>query len=213
MKQLLLIGGGGHCKSIIDSLSQNTAFEVVGILDTSEKVGTFINGIEIIGVDDDMEKWFVKGVHLAFITLGSVGNTALRQKLYEKAKTIGFQFPIVQDPTAIVSKETTIGEGTFIGKGTIVNASVQIGKNAIINSGAIVEHDSTIGDYCHLAPGSTFSGNVTIGAHTHVGTNATVIQEIEIGEHTVIGGGSVVIRNVRSFAVAYGNPCKEAEHE
>lgn len=213
MEKLLLIGGGGHCKSVLDSTRQNTELEVMGIIDMPEKVGTSIVGVEVIGTDSDMEKWFNKGIKHAFITLGSIGDTTLRQKLYEKAKKIGFQFPIIQDPSAIVSNETIIEEGTFIGKGAIINAEVQIGKNAIINSGVIIEHDDVIDDYCHLAPGATLSGNVKIGAHTHLGTNATVIQGIEIGENTVIGAGSVVIRDIRNSVTAYGNPCKEVEHE
>ncbi|WP_414838647.1 acetyltransferase [Carnobacterium sp. TMP28] len=213
MKKLLLIGGGGHCKSIIDSLNQSTEYDIIGILDTPNKLGTLISGIKVIGVDSEMQSWFDKGIEFAFIALGSTGDTQLRQKLYEKAYLIGFKFPIINDPTALISANARIGEGTFIGKGTIINTAVQIGKNAIINSGAIVEHDSTIGDYCHLAPGATLSGNVSIGNHTHVGTNATVIQGIEIGEQSIIGAGSVVIRKIRSGSVAYGNPCKEAERE
>ena len=213
MKKLLLIGGGGHCKSVIDSLNQSTEYEVIGILDIAEKVGSFINGVEIIGTDNDMRQFFSEEIENIFITLGSVGDTTLRQKMYGKAKSIGFKFPIIKDPTAIISANVSIGEGTFIGKGAIINTEVQIGKNTIINSGAIVEHDSSIGDYCHLAPGSTFSGNVKVGNHTHIGTNATVIQGITIGEQSVIGAGSIVIRNIGAHKVAYGNPCKEVEHE
>ena len=213
MKKIILIGGGGHCKSIIDSLSQSTEYEIIGILDIAEKVGAFINGVEIIGVDNDMSHFFSKEIDNIFITLGSVGDTTLRQKMYEQAKLIGFKFPIIKDATAIISTDAIIGEGTFIGKGAIINTNVQIGTNAIVNSGAIVEHDSTIGDYCHLAPGSTFSGNVTIGDRTHIGTNATVIQGITIGKQSIIGAGSVVVRNIGANKVAYGNPCKEVEHE
>ena len=213
MEKILLIGGGGHCESVIDSIIENSSFDIVGVLDTPEKVGETIGGVPIIGVDEDLQKWRNKGIQNAFITLGSIGHTQLRQKLFQQAKKIGFSFPVIKDKTAIISNRTTINEGTFIGKGVIVNASVKIGKLAIINSGAIVEHGSTIGDYCHLAPGSTLSGNVSIGKSTHIGTNTTIIQGIEIGKETIIGAGSVVIRNIGSFKIAYGNPCKEATNE
>lgn len=213
MEKILLIGGGGHCESVIDSIIEASSFDIIGILDTPEKVGDTIGGIPIVGVDEDLKGWRDKGVQNAFITLGSIGNTQLRQKLFQKAKDLGFFFPVVKDKTAIVSNKININEGTFIGKGAIVNASVKIGKLAIINSGAIVEHGSTIGDYCHLAPGATLSGNVSIGKSTHIGTNTTIIQGVKIGEDTIIGAGSVVIRNIGSFKKAYGNPCKEATNE
>ncbi|CZR10836.1 sugar O-acyltransferase, sialic acid O-acetyltransferase NeuD family [Trichococcus flocculiformis] len=211
MEKVLLIGGGGHCASIIDSMNQQALYEPVGILDIPEKVGEVILGVPVIGTDDEAKKYFQRGVKRAFISLGSIGDTKLRQKLYQQMKDIGFTFPTVTDPTAIVSPYTQIGEGTFIGKGAVVNATVIIGTHAIINTGTIVEHDGVIGDFVHLAPGTTLSGTVTIGDHTHLGTNSTVIQSISIGENTIIGAGSVVIKSIGAGKKAYGNPCREVE--
>lgn len=211
MEEIILLGGGGHCESVIDTIKGSSLFHIIGILDRPEKVGDVIAGVPVIGVDSNLQSWKEKGVKNAFITIGSIGDTNLRQKLYQNAKDEGFYFPTIIDKTAIISKRTKIKEGTFIGKGAIINTSVKIGEQTIINSGAIVEHDSTIGNYCHIAPGTTLSGNVTIGNFTHIGTNTTIIQGIEIGEGTMIGAGSVVISNIGNHRVAYGNPCKEAK--
>lgn len=211
MEEILLIGGGKHCGSVIDTIKSSSLFNVMGILDLPEKVGETIEGVPIIGGDNDLAKWREKGIEYAFISVGSIGDTRLRQQLFEEAKKLGFIFPIIKDQTAIISESAQIKEGTFIGKGTIINNSVTIGKLAIINSGAIIEHDSTIGDFCHIAPGTTLSGSVTIGNFTHIGTNTTIIQGIEIGKKTIIGAGSVVIQNIGNNKVAFGNPCKEAK--
>lgn len=213
MEDIILLGGGGHCESVIDTIKESLLFNIVGILDRPEKIGDVISGVPVVGVDSDLQNWKENGVKNAFVTIGSIGDTHLRQKLYQNAKDIGFNFPIIIDKTAIVSSRAQIKEGTFIGKGAIINTSVKIGEQAIINSGAIVEHDSTIGNYCHIAPGTTLSGDVTIGNFTHIGTNTTIIQGIEVGEGTMIGAGSVVIRNIGNYKIAYGNPCKEAENE
>ncbi|HJB24199.1 MAG TPA: acetyltransferase [Candidatus Jeotgalibaca pullicola] len=206
MEKVLLIGGGAHCASVIDTMNQQAFYEPVGILDIPEKIGKSILGVPIVGTDSDMRKYFKQGIQLVFITLG---NTVLRERLAKEAKQIGFEFPIIIDPSSIVSLHTNIGVGSFIGKGAILNNTVVIGEHAIINSGAIIDHDGQIGDYVHVAPGATLSGHVTIGNRTHVGTNATIIQNVEIGEDAMIGAGSVVLKDIASGRKAYGNPCKE----
>lgn len=208
MKKVLLIGGGAHCASVIDTINQQATYEAVGILDIPEKQGGYSLNVPIIGTDSDMIKYFNLGIQYAFITIGSI---TVRQKLVSEAKRIGFEFPIIIDPSSIVSKHTQIGAGTFIGKGAILNNTVTVGEHAIINTGSIVEHDGRIGNFAHIAPGATLSGNVRVGNCSHIGTNATIIQNVVIGDNTLIGAGSVVLRDVASGKKAYGNPCKEAD--
>lgn len=213
MEDIILIGGGGHCKSVIDSISKSKDFNIIGILDLPDKVGEEILGVKIIGTDDQLEYYFKNGVKYAFLTAGSIGDVSLRRKLYTVALDIGYIFPSIIDSTAIISDSVKIGYGSFIGKGVIINSNTIIGNNCIVNTGVIIEHDCYIGDFCHIAPGSTLSGGVNIGENSHVGTNSTIIQNINIGENTVIGAGSVVIRDIRNNRRAYGNPCREAHHE
>lgn len=209
MQDIILIGGGGHCKSVIDSIDRSKEYNIVGILDLPDKVGTEILGVKVIGTDDQLEYYYKNGVKYAFLTIGSIGDITLRKKLYSIALDIGYIFPNIIDNTAIVSEKIQIGHGNFIGKGAIINSDTSIGNNCIINTGTIIEHDCHIGDYCHIGPGATISGNVQIGNNTHIGTNSTIIQNIIIGENTVIGAGSVVVRNIASNKKAYGNPCRE----
>lgn len=209
MKDIILLGGGGHCKSVIDTIRELNEFNIIGILDINAKVGTQINNVEIIGNDGDLDYYYKRGLELAFITVGSIENTVLRQNLYQKAIKIGYKFPTIVDRTAIVSKQAKIGQGTFVGKGAIINSDVNVGMNCIINTGAIIEHDCNIGLFCHIAPGSTLSGGVLVGDNTHIGTNTTIIQSISVGNNSLIGAGSVVIDDIGSNVKAYGNPCRE----
>jgi len=209
MKDIILIGGGGHCRSIIDSLREDKIFNIIGILDIKEKIGSWVDGVEIIGVDDDLEYYYKQGIQYAFISLGSIETPKLRVSFYENAKKLGYKIPTIIDKTSIVSKNAIIDEGTFIGKGAIVNAGVRIGKNCIINTGAIVEHDCVIEDFVHIGPGSVLSGGVIVEQRTHIGTNSTIIQYKKIGRDTIIGAGSVVTRNIKNGVKAYGNPCRE----
>ena len=209
LEDIILLGGGKHCASVIDSIRGQGLYNPVGILDIPEKVGTTIQGVPILDTDDRMIDYYEKGIKYAFVTTGSVGNTTIREKLVKLATESGFVFPNIIDPTAIVSSHAQIGEGVFVGKGTILNTHSFIDDHAIVNTGTIIEHDCMVGKFVHVAPGSTFSGGVTIGDYTHIGTNATVIQEITIGSRTLIGAGSVVIKDIGDNKKAYGNPCKE----
>lgn len=209
MKKILLIGGGGHCRSVLDCLLQTKEYMDVGILGTREEIGKSVLGIPILGTDEDLYDLRQKGYRYAFVTVGSVGNPFLRVQLYQKAKEVGYQIPNIIDPSAMVSAYAHLEEGIFIGKGAIVNAGAHILHGAIINTGSIVEHDCRIDSFAHIAPGVVLSGGVHIGEQTHIGSNSTVKQMITIGAHSIIGMGSVVLKEISDHRVAYGNPCKE----
>lgn len=208
MEKLILLGAGGHAKSVIDTLKQLNCFQIVGILDKEEKVGDVVGGIQVIGTDEELSKYYAQGIKYVFIGVGSVGDTRLRHRLYDEAGKIGFKFPSIIDPTAIVSNDVIIDEGCYVGKGSIINTGSRIDKQCIINTGAIVEHDCIIEEFVHIAPGAVLSGGIKIGADTHIGLNATIIQGVQIGHSSLIGAGSVVTKNIESHKKAYGNPCK-----
>lgn len=208
-RKILLVGAGGHCKVILDLLLRSKQYEVAGIIDVKERVGDRIFGVPVNGTDDNLSRFFKKGVKFCFISAGSVGDTRLRVKLYNFAKKSGFVLPNLISPYALVSSRAFLGEGSFIAPGVIINAGSQIGNNCILNTGAIIEHDCKIGDFAHVSPGAVLSGGVSVGDHSHIGAGSIIIQNVEIGERTIIGAGSVVTKNIRKGMVAYGNPCKE----
>lgn len=211
IEDIILIGGGGHCKSVIDTIKSSGNFNIVGILDLREKLDMDINGVKIIGTDEMLKYYFNNGVKNAHISLGSIGDSKHRIKLFNYAKSIGLNFPPIIDRTSVMGSNVEIEEGVFIGKGCIINVDTKIGSHSIINSGAIIDHDCIIGSFCHISPGTTISGEVSIGDNTHIGTNSTIIQNIDIGSNTLIGAGSVVIKDISSNIKAYGNPCKEVK--
>ena len=212
MEKIILLGGGGHCRSIVDTIQTTKLYEIIGIIDLKQNIGQYINGIEVLNSDDNLMEYKKAGVENAFISIGSIGNVSVRRKLYHLAKKIGFNIPKIVDHSAIVANNAEIFEGTFVGKGAIINTKSIIGTNCIINSGSIVEHDCSISDFVHIASGTTLCGGVRVGENTHIGANSTVIQYKTIGENVIIGAGSVVTKNIKSNAKAYGNPCKEVSN-
>ncbi|OKP85813.1 serine acetyltransferase [Paenibacillus helianthi] len=208
-KKILLVGGGGHCKSVLDSLLRLNMYSDIGIIDVQKNVGKNIMGISVIGCDNDLERLFAEGYTCAFVTLGSIGSPAHRIRLFHHIEDVGFQIPVIIDPSAIVSCDAQIGAGVFIGKHAIINAGSVIDTGTIINSGAIIEHDCVIGNFAHIASGVVLSGGVQIGENTHIGANTVIRQQLMIGSDTTIGIGSVVVTNIKNQVVAYGNPCRE----
>jgi len=208
-KEILLIGAGGHCKVVIDSIKEKNEFNGISLIDPSMQIGEAISGITVIGKDEDLQCLFNQGYKYAFITVGSVGNTDIRKRLFKFLKKIGFSLPTIVDRSAKISPYTNIMEGAYIGRNAVVNSHTTIGSCAIINTGAIIEHDNVIGDFVHISPGAVLSGNVKIGNNTHIGANSTIINNVEIGSDTIVGIGSVVLKDIKSNSIAYGNPCVE----
>ncbi|MEO1814735.1 MAG: acetyltransferase [Acetobacterium sp.] len=206
--KLLLIGGGGHCKTVVEAVLLSGEFNEVGIIDKPQKTGSSVLGVKIIGNDSDLPCLKENGFEYAFISLGSIGDAGRRIELYKILVELGFKVPSIVHPSANISPHSEIDEGVFIGKNVIVNGDTKILKNSILNTGCIIEHDCQIGSFVHIAPGVILSGNVIIGNNTHVGAGTVVRQDISIGDNTVIGIGSVVTKEIGGNSLAYGNPCR-----
>ena len=207
-RKLLLIGGGGHCRSVLDTAMQLNRYDEIGIVDFTD---SSCLGVPVVGNDDDIPDLIRQGWNEAFITVGSVGSTRVRRRLYEMVKKLNLKVPSLIDPTAVIAGGAEIGEGTFVGKRAVVNTCAAIGKCAIINTGAIVEHDCRIGDFSHISPGAVVCGQVTVGNDSHVGAGTVVRQQIVIGDNVLIGAGSTVVKDIPAGTKAYGNPCKVVE--
>ena len=204
-RKLLLIGGGGHCRSVLDCALSLDLYNDIGIV---SKERDAVLGIPFVGSDQDLSTLFQNGWTDAFITVGSIGNTAVRRRLYEMIRQIGFNLPSIVDNTAIVARGTQISEGCFVGKKAVVNTGASLGCCSIINTGAIVEHDCAVGDFSHISPGAVLCGQVQIGHDTHIGAGTVVRQSISIGNNVLIGAGSVVLKDIPDGITAYGTPCK-----
>ena len=204
MEDILLIGFGGHCKSIIDSIENGGIYNIYGIIDIKEKIGQAYKNYKVIGSDEDLESFYNKGIKNIFICIGYLGNSNIRNILYKKVKNIGFNLVNIIDKTAILANNIKLKEGIFIGKNAIINADCKIDNMAIINTGAIIEHESYVGSFSHISIGAILCGNVTVCDNVFVGANATVIQSVTIGKNSIIGANSTVIKDVLENSKGYG---------
>lgn len=188
MEKIILIGGGGHCKSVIDVIEQQAKYHIAGIVDKKELIGTEVLGYKIIGSDEDLPS-LQKQFPLAIITIGQIKSNTVRVKLFETLKKLGFNMPVIISPLSYVSRHASVDEGTVVMHGAIVNPHAKIGKNCIINSKALIEHDAVVEDNCHISTGAIINGGVVVKANTFFGSNATSKEYITID--AFIKAGSV----------------------
>ena len=203
-KKIVLIGGGGHCKSVLDTLHRNQMYDEIVITDNDIPAETEIMKCKVVGTDDILPDLLAAGFSDAFITVGSIRSTKLRRLLFEKAENYGFQMVNVIDSSAVISEFTTIGSGVFIGKNAVVNADTKISDAAIINTGAVIEHECVIGSFSHISVGTILCGNVQVGDDSFIGAGSVVIQGIKIGSNATIGAGSTVIADVSAETTRVG---------
>ena len=191
MKNIILIGGGGHCKSVIDVIEQEKKYKISGIVDKQEFLSTNILGYKVIGNDLDLES-LVKKFKYAAITVGHIKSANLRIKLFNLAKKVGFILPTIISPNSYVSRHSKIGEGTVVMHHAIINTNVCIGNNCIVNSQALIEHDCSILNHCHISTNATINGGVKIGSKCFVGSNVTTRDNIQIKENSFIKAGTLI---------------------
>lgn len=176
-KPLILVGGGGHCKSVID-VAESAGYSILGILDKPEEVGKQVLDYKILGTDDDIPLYVGKAEFV--ITVGQIKSCAIRKKIAERIEKAGGKLATIIAPDATVSKYATIGEGTVILHKCVVNADARIGNNCIINTMANIEHEVEIGDFCHISTGAMINGGACIADDIFIGSQSVVNQCITI---------------------------------
>ena len=205
MNSLILLGGGGHCISVLDTVQRMGSYDEIVILDQPSQIGKTVLNYEIAGSDDTLPQLVSQGYRDVFITVGGVKDSVVRRKLGEKVRQAGLNLVNIIDPSAIISAHTKLGKGVFIGKQVVINAGSHISDMAIINTGSIIEHENTIGEYTHVAVGAVLCGGVTVGCDCLIGANATVLQGVHIGSHSIVGAGSLIVKDIPEYSKIYGS--------
>lgn len=193
-----MIGAGGHAKVLLATLQAAGHRVVAAFDDDRSRWGTTILGVPIRG---PVEEAFAAPYPLAI----GIGSNATRRRIAEATE---HAWATAIHPSAVVHSSVTIGPGTLVAAGTVLQPDTTVGAHTIINTGATVDHDGVIGDFAHICPGATLAGVVTVGAGTLVGTGAAVIPTVTIGAWASVGAGAVCIREVPDGAVVVGVPAR-----
>ena len=200
---LILIGGGGHCKSVIEA-AESAGYQILGVLDVPDEVGKGILSTKVIGTDDDISSLVNKAEFV--ITVGFIKNPAIRIKLFNRVKEAGGKLATIIASTAYVSKYATIGEGTVVMHHAFVNAGAKIGENVILNTFTNIEHDAEISDQCHISTGTMVNGDCKVGKNCFIGSQSVLANGITIGDDIIVGAGSLVRKSISIKGIYSGNP-------
>lgn len=188
-RKLILVGGGGHCRSCIDVIEQEGRYEIAGILDQYESIGQKVLGYSVVGSDDSMQEYAREGYSF-LITVGQTRTSSLRKKLYTKLQTYDAHMATVISPRAYVSRHASLGKGTIIMHDALVNANASIGANCIVNSKALIEHDARIEDFCHISTAAVINGGVVVKEGSFFGSNAVSKEYVETEINDFIKAGT-----------------------
>ncbi len=193
---MIVYGGGGHGKSLIDLLRTLGVYRIVGVVDDGLNPGDRVMGLPVMGGGEVLPQLYAQGVQLAINAVGGIGNLSVRLKVFQKLKQAGFSFPSVVHPSAIVEASASLAPGVQIFAHAYVGSEARLGFGVIVNTGAIVSHDCELEDYVNLSPGAILAGDVHIGSGVLLGMGATVNLGVQIGSGARIGNGATIKEDV-----------------
>lgn len=188
---LILIGAGGHAHACIDVIEQQGQYQIVGLVGLPQEMHSQHLGYKVLATDDALAQ-LAKSTPYALITIGQIQTAKLRVHLYQQATQCGFQMPVIISPTAHISRHATVGTGSIVMHGAIVNAGAKVGNNCIINTHALIEHDAAVEDHCHISTGAILNGGVSVGAGSFIGSGCVVKEGLSIGKDCLVGIGLTV---------------------
>ena len=193
MKDLILVGGGGHCKSVID-VAESAGFRILGVLDKPEFVGNSVLGYKVIGTDNDIPKYVPNTEFI--VTVGFIKNPDIRIRLFDQIKSAGGKLATIIASTAYVSRYAQVGEGSVVMHKAFINADCKIGTNVIINTLANIEHDCVIGNNTHISTGVMVNGECNIGCNDFIGSRSVIANRVSVCDNVVVGAGSFIRKSI-----------------
>jgi len=194
-QEIVLLGGGGHCRACIDVIERGGEYAVGPIVDLPERAGSKVLGYEVTEQDEHIPV-LAHLYGLFLVTAGQITSPALRIRLFEEVMAAGGSLPVIVSPLAYVSPHARLGDGTIVMHGAMVNAGAVVGRNCIINSRALVEHDAVIGDHCHISTGALVNGEVVVEQGTFWGSGAVSREQIRVGRGCVIGCNATLKKSI-----------------
>jgi sugar O-acyltransferase (sialic acid O-acetyltransferase NeuD family) len=193
---ILIYGGGGHGKALIDLLRTLGTYHLAGVVDDGFPVGESVMGLPVLGGGDALADLYARGIRLAINAVGGIGNVQVRIKVFQTLAEAGFTCPTVVHPTAWVEASASLADGVQIFPHAYVGSEAQVGFGSIINTGAIVSHECVLGDCVNISPGAMLAGRVQVGDGALIGMGVTVNLQVRVGAGARVGNSATVKADV-----------------
>ncbi len=201
--RLILYGGGGHGKTLIDLVRAAGIYTIFGVVDDGLPVGSEVLGVPVLGGSAALAAMRDQGIRLAVNGVGGINHVETRIQVFELLDAAGFSFPAVVHPTATIEPSACLEDGVQVLAHSYVSSAARIGFGTVINAGVVVSHDCVLGRVVNLSPGAMLAGGVVIEDYAQVGMAATVNLNITIGRHARVGNGATVKKDVPAGTVVH----------
>ncbi len=194
---ILIYGGGGHAKSVLEIVQQNNTYTIAGIVDDDQNLtGRQVLGIPVLGTRLLLPMLMAQDVKLAANGVGGILDINVRIKIFKLLESKGFSFPTLIHPRATLEPSSKVDEGVQVFANAYVGSEARLYPRCMINTNAVVSHDCIIGPYTHIAPGALLAGQVHVGESTLVGMGVTTTIGVRIGDGVRIGNGAILLADV-----------------
>jgi sugar O-acyltransferase (sialic acid O-acetyltransferase NeuD family) len=200
---LIIYGGGGHGKSLIDLVRAMGTYQIVGIVDDGLDAGSEIMGLPIFGGGSLLSELMDRGLRLAVNAVGGIGDIRSRVKVFDRIRNAGFTCPTLIHPLAYVEPSAQLADSVQVFPNAYIGSEAEVGFGVIVNTGAIVSHDCRLHDHANVAPGASLAGGVTVGEGALIGMGVTINLNVEIGAGARVGNSAVVKQDVPQGAIVH----------
>jgi acetyltransferase EpsM len=190
--RVIIYGGGGLSKMIIEHVRVVGAHQIVGIIDDQIPVGTDIIGCKVIGNANNLAELYKEGIRTAFNSVGGIGNFLTRLKVFQTLAKSGFNCPVLVHPTAHIDPSAILEQGVLVLAKSYISGNARIGMGSLINNSVVISHDNVLGSCTNVSPGAMLAGDVILEDFVQVGMNATINIGIRVGTRSIIGNNATI---------------------
>ncbi len=201
--KVIIVGAGGHGAVVADIFQAarraGSRVEPIGFVDDGCRADS-AHGLPVFGPIASLATVPHDGVIVA------VGDNRTRQRLFDMLRNQGEQLVTAVHPSAVVASDVSLGDGSMVCAGAIINPGTVVGVNSIVNTASSLDHHNRVGAHVHIAPGGHTEGEVQVGEGAMLGIGTVVIPGRRVGAWATVGGGGVVVRDIEPETVVVGVP-------
>ena len=225
--QLIIIGGGGFAQEVAWAARRMAQFEILGCCDDNRaKHGTTVAGLRVLGTIETVAGAALlqagggdagsvtspctmehgRDTQSTIFFICATGNNRLRAKFAQRATAVGWTAVNVIDPSVLIAEDVRLGQGIYVGAGSILSCNAEIRDHVLINQHCTIGHDTLLEKFSQVAPGGRLSGCVILREGASVASNAIVRQSRQIGAWAMVGAGSFAVTDIPAGTTVIGNP-------
>jgi sugar O-acyltransferase (sialic acid O-acetyltransferase NeuD family) len=212
-RRLIVYGGGGHGKAVMEAVRAMGTYEIVGVVDDGLPIGAQVLGVPVLGGSEALVDLHARGVRLAANAVGGIGDAQSRVRVFRRLVEAGFACPTVVHPTAFIEPSASLSPGAQVMPLAYVGSQAEIGFGAIVNTSAVVSHDCRLAAYANVSPGALLAGGVQVGESALVGMGATINLGVVIGDAARVGNSAVVKKDVPAGGIVHAGTVWPARAE